>query len=126
MTNEELITPYFKPSEFTCDGKVVLENMDAKFLAKLVTLRERCGFPFTLNSSYRTPAKNKRVGGATDSMHLQGRAVDIAVSGAISRWELIRHATSMGLSVGIMENAIHIDDRAQPVAFHYYSNYTRK
>lgn len=126
MTNTEIISPYFKPEEFKCDGKTVLDNMDAGFLAKLVTLRERCGFPFVLNSSYRTPAKNKNVGGATDSMHLRGRAVDIAVSGAISRWELIRHATSMGLSVGIMENAVHVDDRPQPVAFHYYDKYTRK
>ncbi len=126
MTNEEIIAPYFKPSEFTSDGKPALANMNPAFLRKLVTLRERCAFAFLLTSTYRSPAKNKRVGGAQNSMHLLGRAADIACSGGRVRWEIVRHATEMGLSVGIMENAIHVDDRESPVCFHYYDNYRRK
>lgn len=126
MTNEEIIAPYFKPAEFVSDGKPALAAMNPDFLRKLVTLRERCDFAFLLTSTYRSPAKNKRVGGAQNSMHLLGRAVDIATAGGRSRWELVRHATEMGLSVGIMENAIHIDDREGPVLFHYYEHYRRK
>ena len=125
MTNAEIITPYFKPEEFQCDGKPALSKMNPAFLEKLMRLRDKCGFAFTLNSTYRTAEKNKRVGGSPDSMHLQGRAVDIAVSGGRSRWEIVKHAVEIGLSVGIMENAVHIDDRESPVLFHYYANYRR-
>lgn len=127
MTNAEIISPYFKPVEFTCDGKPCLDKMDPDFLQKLVTLRERCDLPFTLNSSWRSPAKNARVGGASDSMHLRGRAVDILCTSGRMRWEIVQQATAMGLSVGIMENAVHVDDRDEAtVLFHYYAKYTRK
>lgn len=126
MTNSEIIAPYFKPTEFTCDGKPALENMNPAFLEKLVRLRDRCGFAFVLNSTYRSPSKNKRVGGAQNSMHVQGRAVDIMCISGAARWEIVRHATEMGLSVGIMERAIHVDDRETPICFHYYDKYTRK
>ena len=126
MSNAEIISPYFKPTEFTCDFKPALDNMTPVFLEKLVRLRDRCGFPFVLTSTYRSPAKNKRVGGAQNSMHLQGRAVDIMCISGAARWEIIRHATEMGLSVRVMERAIHVDDRESPVIFHYYDKYARK
>ena len=126
MSNAEIISPYFKPTEFTCDFKPALDNMTPVFLEKLVRLRDRCGFPFVLTSTYRSPAKNKRVGGAQNSMHLQDRAIDIMCISGAARWEIIRHATEMGLSVGVMERAIHVDDRESPVIFHYYDKYARK
>lgn len=126
MSNAEIIAPYFKPTEFVCDGKPALENMSAAFLQKLVRLRGLCGFSFVLTSTYRSPSKNKRVGGAQNSMHLQGRAVDIMCISGAARWEIIRHATEMGLSVGVMERAIHVDDRESPVIFHYYDKYAHK
>lgn len=39
--------------------------------------RERFGKPITVNSGYRSPAVNKRVGGAASSQHLTGQAADI-------------------------------------------------
>ena len=66
------------------------------------------------------------VGGSRHSMHLTGRAVDIPVKSGTERAKIIRAALSLGLSVGIMENAIHIDDRDDQILFHYYENYTRK
>jgi uncharacterized protein YcbK (DUF882 family) len=126
MKNAEIIAPYFKPDEFKCDGEPCLENMDPNFLGKLVELRERCGIPFILNSTYRSPAKNRQVGGAPDSMHLLGRAVDIHVPGGAARWLIVQQATHMGLSVGIMEKAVHVDDRSGPVMFHYYDKYRHR
>lgn len=37
--------------------------------------------PITVNSWYRTPEYNRQVGGAKNSMHMQGHAVDFTVEG---------------------------------------------
>jgi uncharacterized protein YcbK (DUF882 family) len=111
---------YFKPEEFTMAGKVVFDQMDAGFLAKLDACREAAGVGFTITSSYRSPEHNRRVGGSPRSMHLKGRAVDIRVSDGAMRWAVIKAAIGLGLTVGVMRDALHLDDREGPIVFHYY------
>ena len=55
----------------------------------LEVLRERSGGPVRINSGYRSPQLNKKVGGATTSNHLTGCAADIRVD---SMEQLIRYA----------------------------------
>lgn len=112
---------YFKPSDFKMDGQDVSGFMNQDFLIKLDTCRHLAGVPFVVTSSYRTIQKNKSVGGAPNSMHLHGRAVDIVCTDGATRYKIVQAALSLGLSVGIMERAIHIDDRDTPTLFHYYS-----
>lgn len=117
---------YFTAADFKMDGIDVSDKMNAGFLAKLDKCRELAGFPFVLTSSYRSPEKNAMIGGANYSMHLSGRAVDVRVANGDQRWRIVRAAMSLGLSVGIMENAVHIDDRdGTPVLFHYYASKRR-
>ena len=48
-------------------------------LAVLAQLaRNALGCPILVNSAYRTPAHNKRIGGKPASQHVQGRAVDLS------------------------------------------------
>ena len=47
----------------------------------LEVLRERSGGPVVINSGYRSPQLNRKIGGATNSNHLTGCAVDIRVTG---------------------------------------------
>ena len=47
----------------------------------LEVLRERAGTPIIINSGYRSPQLNRKIGGAPNSNHLTGCAVDIRVSG---------------------------------------------
>ena len=47
----------------------------------LEVLRERAGTPIIINSGYRSPQLNKKIGGAANSNHLTGCAVDIRTSG---------------------------------------------
>ena len=47
----------------------------------LEVLRERAGTPIIINSGYRSPQLNKKIGGVPHSNHLTGCAVDIRVSG---------------------------------------------
>ena len=55
----------------------------------LEVLRERAGGPIRINSGYRSPQLNKKVGGVPTSNHLTGCAVDIRVA---DMEQLIRYA----------------------------------
>ena len=56
-----------------------------RLLTNLQVLREALGLPVHINSGYRSPAHNKKVGGATHSAHLRAMAADITVIGKTPR-----------------------------------------
>jgi uncharacterized protein YcbK (DUF882 family) len=115
---------YFSPSEFTMDGQPVFHKMNPAFLQLLDKCRELAGVPFVITSSYRSPSKNRRVGGSVGSMHLYGRAVDIECPDGATRWKIVKAAMSLGLSVGVMRSALHLDNREGiPTMFDYYPRY---
>jgi len=73
---------FFTSDELKCKcGKCDGGEMDESFMWRLEGLRERCSFPFIVTSGYRCPAYNQAVGGAKDSAHMEGKAVDINVYG---------------------------------------------
>jgi len=86
---EMKLTKNFNLSEFNCnDGSVtpyaVLENL--RLLAKeLQVLRDFIGKPITINSGYRSPKYNKKIGGVSRSQHVLGLAADIKVEGVSAR-----------------------------------------
>ena len=55
----------------------------------LEVLRSRVGAPIIINSGYRSPQLNKKIGGVPTSNHLTGCAVDIRVE---NMEQLIRYA----------------------------------
>jgi zinc D-Ala-D-Ala carboxypeptidase len=68
--------PAFSPREIACKGTgKVLVNEAA--LDKLQALRDRLRKPLILTSAYRSPEHNSAVGGAKNSMHMQGIAFDV-------------------------------------------------
>ncbi len=114
---------HFKPSEFTEDTKPAFDKMHPDFLLKLDTCRDLCGVPFSITSSYRSPEKNRRVGGSPGSMHLKGRAVDITCPDGVTRAIIMKTALTLGLSVGVMRNGLHLDNRETQIVFDYYQRY---
>ena len=78
--NKKLSTN-FKAREFACtDGSDPI-FIDSELVTILQKIRTHFGASVTITSAYRTPTKNKAVGGETYSQHLYGKAADIKVKG---------------------------------------------
>lgn len=79
------LTANFSLSEFRskCGADfppLVLKNIQD--LAKaLQVIRNELRVPITINSGYRSPEHNNRIGGAQNSMHTRGLAVDFSAQG---------------------------------------------
>ena len=61
----------------TEQGKAVTGNLRHICQTILEPLREHTGCPIIISSGYRCPELNRLVGGAANSQHLTGEAVDI-------------------------------------------------
>ncbi len=85
--------------------------MSPGFMEKVERLRAIYGKPMHVSSAYRCLPHNKAVGGGEKSMHLVGRAIDFKVASDAERFEILRIAVGLFGGVGIMKNAIHVDDR---------------
>ena len=68
------------PEVYNIPSHVAIENMK-RVCGWLEVLRDRYDAPIIINSGYRSPQLNKRVGGVGTSNHLTGCAVDIHCSG---------------------------------------------
>lgn len=55
----------------------IIKNIEKLVEKVLSPTRQKYGKPIYINSGYRCPELNRRVGGATHSYHLQGRAADV-------------------------------------------------
>lgn len=117
---------YFKISEFDSpDSPGSGSNMDEEFLRILDDIREDCGFPFIINSGFRTPTHNEEVGGKPSSAHLSGLAVDIKTSSRKNQLIILIESIYKGIDrFGLATNGsyIHIDynkDLPHPALWYY-------
>jgi zinc D-Ala-D-Ala carboxypeptidase len=69
----------FSPAEIACRGSGSL-RLHEDALDRLQALRDALAKPLIVRSAYRSPAHNKKVGGAPQSKHLEGTAFDIAMA----------------------------------------------
>lgn len=113
--------PDFAPAEIACrsTGKLLV---NAPALDRLQALRRALGRPMIVNSAYRSPEHNARVGGATKSQHLSGAAFDISMANhdPESFIRAARQAGFTGIGTYPRSNFIHIDtgpDRVWGEAF---------
>jgi hypothetical protein len=80
--------------------------------AALANLEAAAGRTFDINSAFRDPARNQRVGGANNSQHTHGNAFDIDVRGMSieERQRLIVQAREAGFGgIGVYDNTLHFD-----------------
>ena len=115
------MTKNFKLKEFECKGGCdmpleVYENI-IKLASQLQFLRDYTGRPITINSAYRCPDHNAKVGGSKTSQHLLGKAADITIQSLkpAEVFVLIEDLIDMGHmlqgGLGLYDTFVHYDIR---------------
>lgn len=115
------LTENFNLEEFACkDGTPVPAELlpNVKGLAEqLQILRNALDESIHINSGYRTPSYNKKVGGKPASQHLQARAADITVKSKTPKQlaAFIEKMISEGKlkigGIGLYPGFVHVDTR---------------
>ena len=77
----KFLSANFRVREFRCKDDTDPIFIDSDLVDILQNVRDHFGKAVTITSAFRTASHNKKVGGATYSQHLYGKAADIKVSG---------------------------------------------
>ncbi len=89
-----------------------LDGLTPDTREKLNELNRKIGGTFAIVSAYRAPAYNEKIGGASKSLHMSGKAIDISwpSQDQASKILFIQTAREIGFGgIGIYPNFIHID-----------------
>jgi len=94
----------------------VLENIK-KLAKQLQVLRDEIGQSIHINSGYRSPQHNKKVGGVDNSFHLIGKAADITSKNYTPKklYKVIQKLINEGKidegGIGLYNGFVHYDIR---------------
>ena len=111
------ISPHFTLAEMACKDGSDEVLYSTELISMLEKLRDYGGFMIHINSGYRTPSYNKKIGGASHSQHIYGTAADIVVKkeGKTVSSKLICCLCQIlgfkGIAY-ISESAVHVDMRS--------------
>ena len=125
--NSGNVSTNFKASEFACKDGTASLLLDKDIIPILERFREYVEAPVTINSAYRTKSYNQKVGGASNSYHLYGRAFDIPYKSTYKNLTnvdmMCKFFNTLGLK-GIIKypNFVHIDTRTSK----YHANNSGK
>lgn len=103
------VSPNFKVYEFQCKDGTDRLLIDTYLVSVLQLYRKEVGVPVIINSAYRTPAYNEKVGGADRSMHVEGKAIDIQVSGKTPKQVYDYFDKFWQGGLGLYKTFVHID-----------------
>jgi len=101
--------PGLGPNKMGADGWY---GIKPEARAKLLRLQEKLGKRIQVNSGYRSPAYNRKVGGAKRSKHMDGTAIDITFAGfnREERAKAARIAREVGFKgLGYYNSFLHVD-----------------
>ena len=103
----------FTVKEFACKDGSDAVLVAPRLVMVLQTIRDHFGTAVTINSGYRTPQYNAKVGGVAHSQHCYGTAADIVVRGKtpVAVAAYARQLMPDWGGVGIYDTFTHIDVR---------------
>lgn len=115
------ITENFNLSEFECNCGCEMprdvRNNIIKLASQLQLIRNSVGKAIRLTNAYRCVSHNKKVGGATNSQHLLGKAADLQISGHKPKEvfniieSLIERGDLLQGGLGLYNTFVHYDIR---------------
>ncbi len=123
------ITKNFNITEFAChaNNEVLINARVIDHIQRLQKLRDWYLRPMIINSGYRTKEYNKKVGGATNSKHIEGIASDIALpeefysytkerqneflNNVKNKWIELCSEDGLGGGIGFYDAFFHLDSR---------------
>jgi hypothetical protein len=101
-----------EPSEWLNWQAHVNPNVLPEVREKLIVLAQSIGRPLSLNSGYRPPEYNARIGGAKRSMHMQRKAADVQwpIAGTEGKKQFMQKAIDAGFTgIGAYNSFMHVD-----------------
>ena len=104
---------YFNQEELTCHCCNECQ-MNEDFMNKLLKVRADFGQPMIVSSAYRCELHNSAVGGAPNSQHIRGNAIDIFWDdySAMEKYQLLESVLAYDLrGIGLSHEFIHFDNR---------------
>lgn len=110
---------YFDTKEFESKdgapspyGETVVQR---ELIVRLNAIRSRFGKPIIVNSGYRSPEHNAKVGGVANSQHVLGTAADIRPEDLNDLPELQKICDEMNPhgGVGFYNTFVHVDVRGE-------------
>jgi len=103
------LSPNFKLIEFTSKDGADRALVHSSLIDGLEAIRIHFKFPVVVNSGYRTPEHNQRIGGRPNSRHKFGLAADIMIKG-IQPHKISAYAERLGFGgIGRYRTFIHVD-----------------
>ena len=112
-----LISPHFTLNEMACKDGSDEVLYSTELMSMLEKLRAYGGFTVHINSGYRSPSYNRKIGGASKSQHTLGTAADIVVKkngNTVSAKKICCLCQDLGFKgvAYISESAVHVDMRS--------------
>ena len=110
--NDFNVTENFNLREFQCKCGCEQVKIGHDLIILLQKLRSKLGIPITIVSGYRCSKHNASVGGAKDSFHIQGRAVDIVAKVDLNTiCKIAKEVGFKGIGKYPDESFVHLDNR---------------
>ena len=120
-TENDRISKHFRRKEFACRCNCGFDTVDVELVSVLEDLREHFCRPVQITSGSRCPKYNRKIGGASNSQHMQGKAADISIVGIMPRDVFVYLTQKYPDRYGFGDGAsfTHIDVREKKARWDY-------